>query len=72
LANAAGADDELHPAANSTAPIPTIPTAARTNLNILLRSLLVIVGIADTGSYRPSSNPGERAPGACLDQLQIT
>jgi hypothetical protein len=53
-------DDELHPAANSTAPIPAIAPTTLANLSIVL-GLSVIVGIADTVPTDPFA-PGEPTP----------
>jgi hypothetical protein len=58
--DAAGVDDELHPPAISTAPIPTTTAATFADLNIVLRSLLVIAGITERcppTSFGPEAEP---------------
>ena len=65
-------DDDPHPAVNST-PTPTIPATTFANLNIVLRSLLIIVGVADTAPTDLSAPKAEPAPPrACLDRFHIT
>jgi hypothetical protein len=60
---AAGVDEEIHPAANSTAVSPTMRAATFASPNIILRCVLVIAGVADAVPAHPLQARSETPPG---------